>query len=374
MLDERGGRFQIAPRGSYRSTRAYIAGTNVLQTRFETDTGSLLLTDLMPVASERDKRRALYPDHEIARIIDCDRGEVEVEALFEPRPDYGLRAPKYRDAGRLGLRVELGDGLLVLRTDLPLDEPRDGQVRGRLRLRAGQSAHFSLVHAHEGPAVLPPLGPWTREGVDRSVAWWRGWLSSLRYEGPVREAVIRSALVLKLLVHAPSGAVIAAPTTSLPERVGGDLNWDYRYCWLRDASLTVRALFGMGFTEEAEAFVSWLLHATRLTRPRLRVLYDVHGNNPAPERTLDHLRGHLGSRPVRVGNAAADQLQLDVHGEVVDAAAQFMRRGGDFDRETQRMLVEFGEYVCRSWGQPDDGIWEPRAARVHHTHSRVLCW
>jgi GH15 family glucan-1,4-alpha-glucosidase len=156
--------------------------------------------------------------------------------------------------------------------------------------------------------------------------------------------------------------------------VGGNLNWDYRFCWLRDAALTVRALFGLGFPEEADAFVSWLLHSTRLTQPELRVLYDVHGNQPAPEHALEHLAGYRGSRPVRVGNGAAGQLQLDVYGEVVDAVFHFVRSGGTLDRETQRMLCAFGEYVCRNWQRPDDGIWEPRSGAGHNTHSRVLCW
>lgn len=167
---------------------------------------------------------------------------------------------------------------------------------------------------------------------------------------------------------------MAAPTTSLPERVGGDLNWDYRYCWLRDASLTARALFGLGFDEEAKTFVSWLIHSTRLNQPELRVLYDVHGNQPCPEQHLDKLSGYKNSRPVRIGNAAAAQLQLDVYGEVIDAVAHFARRGGELDRVTERMLRTFGEYVCRHWQQPDDGIWEPRSGKRHNTHSRVLCW
>jgi GH15 family glucan-1,4-alpha-glucosidase len=374
ILDRSAGHWRIAPTGPLQAERRYLPETNVLETTFRTETGTLVLTDLMPVGSEPEKRAALTPEHEVLRILECTAGTAVIEMVFEPRPDYGRAVPRFRDAGELGLRVETSAGLLVLRTDLPLRPARDGRVTGQAALSAGQALHFSLTLADQWPAVLPPLGDWSRAALVRSVAWWRGWSSALRYEGPARPAVVRSALVLKLLIYAPSGAIVAAPTTSLPERLQGDLNWDYRYCWLRDASLTVGALFGLGFHEDAAGFVDWLLHSTRLTQPALRILYDVHGNRPRPEITLDHLAGHAGSRPVRVGNAAAEQLQLDIYGEVVDATAQLARRSGSLDREVQRMLCAFGEYVCRNWQRPDEGIWEPRSGRGPNTHSRLLCW
>ncbi|MEO7039844.1 MAG: glycoside hydrolase family 15 protein [Gemmatimonadaceae bacterium] len=374
ILDKDAGSWSLAPTAPSRVERRYLECTNVLETRFDTDAGSLVVTDLMPVASEEDKRRLLLPDHEILRVAECVAGEVELEMRFAPRPDYGRGRGRIRHAGMLGVRVEMGADLLVMRSDMPLDISTDGEIRGRARLCAGDAVHASLTFANDSPAVLPPLGAWSRAAIARSVAWWRGWASAVRYDGPCRESVIRSALALKLLVYAPSGAVVAAPTTSLPERIGGDLNWDYRFCWLRDASFTVRALFALGCIAEAHAFVDWLLQATRLTQPALRILYDVHGNAPPEERILESLAGYHGSRPVRVGNAAAWQRQLDVYGEVIDAVTHFVGAGGALDRDTERTLCAFGDYVCRHWQEPDEGIWEPRSGATQNTHSRLLCW
>ena len=221
---------------------------------------------------------------------------------------------------------------------------------------------------------MPPLDKPTMDGrVRTTVEWWQRWAKRAQYDGPYREVVVRSALALKLLSYAPSGAIIAAPTTSLPERIGGDLNWDYRYCWLRDASLTIRALLGLGYWEEADGFMGWMLHATRLTQPELRVAYTVYGQLAPRERILD-LGGYKGSRPVRIGNAARNQFQLDVYGEVIDAASLYAFHGGKLDRTMQKVLIGLGDYVVKHWMLPDEGIWEPRTGREHHTHSRLLCW
>ena len=374
LLDPHAGRWRIAPTDRFTTKRRYRDGTNVLETSLRTDTGAILLTDLMPVASEEDKRKILHPEHELLRLVECEEGELDVEMIFDPQPNYRDGLLDGLSLGGSGCRIETGHGLLNLRSSLPLRVLADGTVYGRRLLRAGDALDFSLTFSQGGPAVFPPLGARTRAAIDRSVAWWRSWSGPLRYNGPSRPAVIRSALLLRLLFYAPSGAIIAAPTTSLPERLGAGLNWDYRYCWLRDASLTVRALLGLGCMNEAEAFVNWLLHSTRLTRPELRILYDIYGRTPHTERTLSHLSGYHSSQPVRIGNAAADQLQLDVYGEVIDAVTHFICAGGVLDRETRRMLCSFGDFVCRHWREADEGIWEPRSGRYHNTHSRVLCW
>ena len=283
LIDDDGGSWRLAPATPFSARRRYLDDTNVLETTFVTDGGRLEVIDFMPVASEADKRRVLTPDHEILRIARCQAGEVELEQRFSPRPGYGKHR-QLRDAGALGLRVESRQGTATLRTTMQLARG-DADACGRVRLRAGDVVYASLTFADDWPAVLPPLGRRCERALERTIAWWRAWTARLRYDGPFADAVKRSALALKLLCYAPSGAVVAAPTTSLPERIGGKLNWDYRYCWLRDASLTMRALMAIGYEDEAEAFASWLMHSTRLTRPRLRILYDVYGNLPAPRRS-----------------------------------------------------------------------------------------
>jgi GH15 family glucan-1,4-alpha-glucosidase len=241
-------------------------------------------------------------------------------------------------------------------------------------IAAGERRYLSLAYAEDGPAVVPTHGEMARTKIERSVRWWQGWAARCRYDGPYRDAVVRSALALKLLTYAPSGAIVAAPTTSLPETLGGWRNWDYRYCWLRDASLTLRALFELGYHEEAAAFLEWQLHITRLTHPRLQVLYDVFGRSRLPELELTHLEGYAGSRPVRIGNGAHAQFQLDVYGEMVEAVAEWVKRGGAVSRDSRRFLASIGRLVCRAWREPDHGIWESRGPLQHYTYSKVLAW
>jgi GH15 family glucan-1,4-alpha-glucosidase len=376
MLDaENGGRFLVRPVGEFGTERRYLANTNVLESVFRAPTGACVLRDLMPVSSEEAKRAHLTPEHEVLRELEGLEGEVEVEIFYDPRPHYGRLRPVLERRGMFGLWSEVGGAVLALRSDLPLQLSEGNRsARGVYKIRSGEHKYLSLTYSTEAPAVVPLLGKAARGRLDRTVRWWQDWANRCAYEGPYREAVVRSALTLKLMTYAPSGALVAAPTTSLPEWLGGVRNWDYRYCWVRDASFTLRALFNLGYREEAEAFLGWLLHATRLTWPELHVLYDVFGEAKVPERELSGLEGYAGSRPVRIGNDAQGQLQLDVYGEVIDAAAQFLDLGGRFDRDTSRMLEGLGHTVCRRWREPDEGIWEGRSGRFHHTHSKTLCW
>jgi GH15 family glucan-1,4-alpha-glucosidase len=374
LLDpDKGGRWSLAPTSPCRFERRYIQNTNVLETSFLCYSGQAVLTDLMPVASDQFKRSATMADHELVRRLVCTEGEIEIQVEFRPRAAYGDGPIKLRDHGKLGLRFESGGGIYWLRCNRPLHVELD-RVRDTIVLKRGETLDFSLSYSEESPAVLPALGERVRAAIDRSVEWWQQWTARSNYQGPYREMVTRSALALKLLAYAPSGAITAAATTSLPERIGDSLNWDYRYCWLRDASLTIRALLGLGYMDEAESFLTWLLHATRLTQPELRVMYDVFGGMAPRERELDFLAGYFGSRPVRTGNGARHQLQLDIYGEVIEATAQYANFQGCLDRATQKVLIGLGKHVARHWDSPDEGIWEPRGGRENHTHSRLMCW
>ena len=373
ILDaEKGGFFAIRPAIAHKSWRRYCEETNVLETTFETETGVARLLDLMPVATEEKKRTRLSPFRQLLRRVEVVEGEVPIEIVYSPRPDYARVTPRLElrrdsiycawEARVLNLRSDVGFGLDA------------GTATACVTLHAGESRTFALGFDDQTPAVLPSLGDEATAEIARTIEFWRTWSSQLTYAGPHRAHVLRSALLLKLLTYAPTGAIVAAPTTSLPEAIGGIRNWDYRYCWLRDASWTVSALYDCGFANEGAAFLDWLLYATRLTQPNLQVLYDVFGEAYVPEKTLDHLVGYRGSKPVRIGNAAHAQFQLDIYGEVLGAVEEATRRGERLDRDVQRLLRSLIKIVCERWQEPDDGIWEKRAERQQHVHGKVMSW
>lgn len=370
ILDERaGGTFQIRPRGESRISRAYIAGTPVLETTFETAQGAVRIVDMFPVAGVDP----LQPMRELLRIVDGVSGELELEIRIAPAPNYGRTKPHLKRHGRLGWCFSWSNELLTVRSNRDLHRVADA-LHAFVRVRAGERLCLSLAYVKGDPGVLLPLGKIAAEHLDRTVAWWQGWAKGCTYAGPYEAAVLRSALTLKLLSFSLSGAVVAAPTTSLPEAIGAGRNWDYRYCWLRDSGWTMQALVGLGFHEEARQFLSWLLHATRLSRPELRIMYDVFGRTHLKERELEHFAGYRGSRPVRIGNGAHGQRQLDVYGEVVFAADAYVQGGGTLEPAECRMLKGLGEVVCRQWREPDHGIWEIRGKPRHYTFSKLMCW
>src|ERR671921_1980337 len=329
LLDtEAGGRFRIRPTGEFRVERRYLPDTNVLETTFYGPTGSLALCDLVPVSSEEDKRTSLTSEHEVLREIEGISGEIEIEIFYDPRPDYGRVRPQLEQRGEHSLRCEAKGAALILRSELPLKLASNSRsARGVGRIRAGERKYLSFTYGKEAPSVVPPLGEAARGRLERTARWWQEWANRCGYRGPYQEAVIRSALALKLMTYAPSGALVAAPTTSLPEWPGGVRNWDYRYCWLRDATLTLYAMLLGGYTAEACAWRDWLLRAVAGDPADLQIMYGVAGERRLTEFELDWLPGYEASRPVRVGNRAVGQVQLDVYGEVMDTLYQARKAG-----------------------------------------------
>jgi GH15 family glucan-1,4-alpha-glucosidase len=368
ILDaERGGRFALAPRDAREARRRYRPDTNVLETTFTTATGVVRVTDAMTLPGV-----TLGPSREVVRRVEGLAGRVALRWRVEPRFGYGSAATRVEWRGPYPVATSGSDAVAVCAWDAGTVRCDETGVGADFEIRDGGSAMVTLAAAHGEPLVFPTRAQ-SEARLEATADYWRRWAARLTYAGPWRDAVTRSALALKLLVFAPSGAIAAAPTTSLPEAPGGPRNWDYRYAWIRDASFTLEALLQLGCHAEATSFFWWFMHATRLTSPRLQVFYRLDGGAEAPERTLP-LDGYRGSRPVRIGNGAAGQLQLDTYGELLDTAFAYANAGYDLGRDTAGDLAAIAGFVCDHWREPDAGIWEVRASPRHHTQSKAMCW
>jgi GH15 family glucan-1,4-alpha-glucosidase len=364
-----GGVFELAPSERFEAEQRYIEGTNVLQTTFRTSAGSVRVTDAMALTD----LATIAPMRELVRKVEGLAGRVQLSWLVQPRFVWGTHEAKLsRRSGRPFFSSHR-DGVAVNTWNAGEVAFRNRAVGGRFTLEAGESALLSLAAAYKEPAVLPGRED-TERRLERTVRFWQEWSARARYNGRWRAQVVRSALVLKLLVFAPSGAIVAAPTTSLPEWYGGGRNWDYRYAWVRDASWTLDALLRLGYRDEATSFFWWIMHASRITQPRLQILYRVDGGMKAGERTVAGFDGYRGSKPVRVGNGAADQVQLDVYGSLFDAALMYVEAGGEIDRTTGKELGRIADYVAQRWRDRDSGIWEVRSDPSQFTQSKALCW
>ncbi len=374
LLDSKlGGYFSIEPDGDYQVSRTYLGETNILTTTFNTGGGEVRLVDFMPALTEVQKQTFPIPEREIVRRIEGISGTVRMRICVKVRPGYGNRTPHIRTLWEGCYMISWGGVALHLMSSVPLEAGGDGVLVATVDVSQGDRVDLALAYSKEAPAELPRLDSLDLiQQLTRS--FWLGWSRVCSYRGPYRNTVVRSALALKLLTYAPSGAIIAAATTSLPEVIGGSRNWDYRYCWLRDSAFTVRALLELGYTAEAHAFAHWLLYATRLTHPEIRTLYTTYGQAQANEKELDHLDGYRGSKPVRVGNAAINQFQLDVYGEVIDALTLYHRSGGEFDVDGRRLIKGLSDVIIKRWNEPDDGIWEKRSSRQQHVHSKIMAF
>ena len=372
-----GGHWSIAPASEASSRQFYFPDTNVLVTRFSGADGVLEVMDLMPVLRPHD------PDHHqrLVRRVSAVRGSMDVRFVLAPRFDYG-RAQHIATAREGGVRFEGPALTLDLTAPLPVTVS-GADATATFTLAEGEVAAFVLdVLPDAGPARDPAAQPAEPDAlVDGTIAFWRAWVGRSRYAGRWRETVHRSALTLKLLTHEPSGAIVAAATMGLPEEIGGSRNWDYRHVWIRDAAFSLYALLRLGFTDEAEAFMTWL--TDRFTAAAdagadgdgpLRVVYDIDGCSTAGEEVLDHWEGHRGSFPVRVRNDAADQLQLDIYGELIDSIYLFNKHGEGISYDSWRSLQGVVAWLQDNWARPDEGIWEVRSGRREHTFSRLMCW
>lgn len=371
-----GGFFSINPVYNYKSVQKYIENTNIVETHFENGEGTVRLTDGFTALEEEDKKHTLFPDHEILRIIEGISGSVNIKVEFFPRIYYGKYPAKLENHRALGIHFFYKENVYVFQSSLKPDllKVTGEKVISVFTIKPGERFIFSLSSSGHSPAIIPEIPTIGSERMKKTIQYWKRWIGKCKYNGIFKDQVLRSALILKLLTHAPSGAIIAAPTTSLPEDPGGVRNWDYRFCWLRDASFTIRVLIKLGFYDEAHAYMYWILHATRLSRPKLQVVYTIFGNTQISEKVCDWLAGYKNSKPVRIGNSASEQFQLDVYGEVLDAVYAYSHIINEFDNDSKNFIIGLGRMICRLWDKADEGIWEIRTSSVHHTHSKVMAW
>jgi GH15 family glucan-1,4-alpha-glucosidase len=361
------GRWRVAPTAGVRKvSRRYRDGTMVLDTTFECDEGTVVITDFMPTGGRRAGTNS-----DLVRIVHCTRGRVRMSMQFVLRFDYGSAVPWVTrlDDGRL--RAVAGPDMVTLQADVEFHGENFTSVSD-FDVGEGEQRSFVLTWSPSHLSPPEPINP--HPALESTEAFWRAWASRCTYRGEWPEIVQRSLLTLKALTYGPTGGIVAAPTTSLPEQLGGPRNWDYRFCWLRDATLTLLALMDGGYVDEAAAWRDWLLRAAAGSPQQVQIMYGIGGERQLPERELPWLPGYEDSRPVRVGNAAHAQLQLDVYGEVMDALYQARIAGLAEDHQAWAVQVALTNHVARIWREPDYGIWEVRGPKEHFTHSKLMCW
>ncbi|NQT27480.1 glycoside hydrolase family 15 protein [candidate division KSB1 bacterium] len=371
--DENGGRFRIHPADSCKSEQRYIPKTHVLETHFQTNQGRIVITDFMPITQDEKSYHHGVPG--ICRKVFCEKGRVQVQVDFQPKPDYG-RADFHLKDQIFGVEMCCEGDPMYLKTSKKM-VIHESQANQTFQMEEGETAWFVLQYG-ESRRIDP-------NDCDRllnlTLQYWQNWAhqcerSQCVFEGPWHDQIVRSGLVLKLLIHHESGSICAAPTTSLPEEIGGSRNWDYRFNWIRDASFTVQALYNLGHISEAKSFLNWFVGiCKRAGRPeKLQIMYGLHGETDLKEEALHHLSGYRNSRPVRIGNGAVDQKQWDIYGELIHAIYETQHYGEEIAPEIWEFIPELLDYVCKIWQIPDAGIWEVRGGPRHFVYSKLMCW
>jgi GH15 family glucan-1,4-alpha-glucosidase len=371
ILDpDNGGQFRISPVGEFDGSQQYVDETNVLETTFRTSDGTATVTDFLPPAGKVD-----HPEKVLYRRLSCEDGAVDLEVEFEPRFDYA-RADTTFTPTEKGFRMEGDDEQALLESPVDTDVV-DGRIIGMVSLEEGDTEWFMLRCTGAEDADVDPDA-----ALSDTVRYWQEWThdcdregSGCIFEGPWHDLAVRSGLVLKLLTHEETGAIAAAPTTSLPENIGGVRNWDYRFNWLRDAGFTLQALLNLGHVDEAVSYFEWFVGLCQTDDPEeIQPLYGLHGDSDLTERELDHLAGYRDSRPVRIGNGAAEQKQLDIYGELLLAVDEMVRHGRELAPDEWEVITDIIEFVRAHWTEKDAGIWEVRGGDKHFVYSKVMCW
>ena len=379
LLDsERGGRFILSPTFQHRRPKQmYLSNSNILLTRFLSPDGVVEVCDFMPISLESGRDR-VEPVHQLIRRANCVRGEVQFQMACDPRLDYGrakqqVKLLSEKEALFIPDCGERSISPIRLRSEVPL-VIREGRVESEFVLSAGQSALFILEGDEDAPHAIDPHR--VSEEFKATLNFWQSWIAQSTYRGRWREIVDRSALVLKLLVSQRHGSIVAAPTFGLPEAIGAGRNWDYRYTWIRDASFTLYALSRLGFHSESKAFMQWLAARCRDLGPNepLQIMYGTDGRRDLTEVELSHWEGYRGSSPVRIGNGAHGQVQLDIYGELLDAVYLYNKYGEPISHDLWSQLSRLIEWVSQNWDQPDEGIWEVRGGKQPLFYSRLMCW
>ena len=365
--DAKGGRFSINPVGDYETRQSYLVNTNILVTTFNAAAGEVEILDFMPV---RGGGRRGGAHHQIHRLVRCTAGTVELEYLFQPRFDYA-RANTRVSLRRHGVVARSRNESIALSADVPFAVDQK-VARGRFSLNEGATATFVLAYGRRRVDQVQKFRSTQALSLTRS--HWEEVAKHTEHNGYWKDRVTRSFLLLHLLMYSPSGAIVAAPTTSLPEKIGGQRNWDYRYNWLRDSAFTLDILFRLGDHQEGRRFFRWLLYQCQVTNGDTHIIYGIDQNSDLRERTLGHLEGYKGSRPVRIGNGAARHIQMDIFGEVILSIATYYKYGGHMSKEAWAIVENFARVVCRNWHRADQGIWEIRGRPTHFVYSKVMCW